>query len=185
MHKRTPSLFVVIGVSQPSKYSVSRDEFLRYCTRAPFVKGFIVYDQLEHQRFLPSILTLSGVKQLLPVESRQINLTRVEATGKFLFRVENQWKGYSLVDVTAFMHETYVNQTKYLAKLNPGYKSNSLAGNIFEKLDKKKHMPLKLVDFVIKERMFCMFLPLSCIPFTSERKLFERIGSKILLIKRH
>eukprot|EP00756_Hemistasia_phaeocysticola_P006886 Hpha_TRINITY_DN14036_c0_g3::TRINITY_DN14036_c0_g3_i2::g.44218::m.44218 len=74
-------------------------------------------------------------------------------------------------DATYYNYMHYLNQTVTMAKLNPG-------------LDTKKHpakltgnMPTKLVDYIVKQKLFTFWMTDSCIPFTIDHIMMEQIAN--------
>jgi hypothetical protein len=71
------------------------------------------------------------------------------------------------------MYETYLNSTTGLAKVNPGY-DHSVSS---------LHPPLigdpdmHLVDFIVKEKLFALYMNLNCLPGTRQHDLMDEIVS--------
>ena len=143
----------------------------RDCIQSKVTKGFILYNATAHKTLLPNIITLAAVTDAIPLEVSQKGLL----PGLPVFDIEKQWAGFSTLKATSWLYERYINSTSNLAKINPGYKSRSIIGNIREELDEKRTMKLTLIDYLTKEKMFTIFLPLGCIPLTAEHRLFEKI----------
>ena len=144
------------------------------CVRSKLAKGYILYNASMHKALLPNVITLAAVTDYIPVEVAQARMIQVMGDLP-VWDVSKEWPGFSTLKATRWLYERYVNVTTNLAKVNPGYLSKTVAGNIKEELDPKRGMKLTLVDYLTKERMFTLFLPLGCIPLTAEHRLFEKI----------
>lgn len=74
---------------------------------------------------------------------------------------------------TEYMFNYHINQTKHMAKINPGYQTHTKDGNIHPTI--VRPLDAKFIDYSVKEKMFSFFLTEGCIPFTKEHALTEKI----------
>lgn len=72
------------------------------------------------------------------------------------------------------MHTHYINSTKHMAKLNPGYDVHHFEGNVFKNLT-NKNPDTKFMDYSVKEKMFTFFLINGCLKGTPEHHMTEKI----------
>jgi len=72
------------------------------------------------------------------------------------------------------MHTHYVNSTKHMAKLNPGYDVHHFEGNVYKNLS-NKNPDTRFMDFSVKEKMFTFFLINGCLKGTPEHHMTEKI----------
>jgi hypothetical protein len=61
----------------------------------------------------------------------------------------------------------------HLAKNNPGYDSNTVDGVMNPKITKS--LRYNNYDLVVKFKMFSMYLPNECIPYTPDSVVMERV----------
>lgn len=61
----------------------------------------------------------------------------------------------------------------HLAKNNPGYDSNTIDGLMHPKIT--KGLGYNNYDLVVKFKMFSMYLPNECIPYTEDSTVMERV----------
>jgi hypothetical protein len=87
--------------------------------------------------------------------------------------VAKLWANFTDFQATEYMLNNYINETKHLAKINPGYDVHSWKGNINKNL--VRGIDTKFIDYSVKETMFSFFLVWGCIPYTDEHELTERI----------
>lgn len=140
--------------------------FLTNCLRSGVAKGFIRYNVSLQQLILPNIITLAGVLDAVPLEDGHPNA----ANSTMVFDALTTFDNFSALDATSYMYDHYINLTSTMSKMNPGLDTNH-----------PLHPPLTgslnpgLIDFVVKDRLFNMFLNWGCIPFTKEHSLMEKI----------
>ena len=159
--------------------AVDSAEFVKDCLkgssdgRPALAKGYILYDYAAQKVVLPNLITLAAVLDAVLLETGD---PAVAASGaKLVFDAATRFKGYTARQATSFMYDNYVNMTTGLAKMNPGldvhgpHKLNPpLTGQI----------SAGLVDYIVKERLFNMFLNLGCVPFTEDHQLMEKIATR-------
>eukprot|EP00656_Telonema_subtile_P031086 TRINITY_DN3406_c0_g1_i1.p1 TRINITY_DN3406_c0_g1~~TRINITY_DN3406_c0_g1_i1.p1 ORF type:complete len:444 (+),score=82.85 TRINITY_DN3406_c0_g1_i1:513-1844(+) len=87
------------------------------------------------------------------------------------FDATSVFAGFTELQATEYVFDRYVNSTTTLSMMNPGFD--------FKK--SQLHPPLTgnpiigLADFIVKERLFNMFLANGCIPLTKENALMQKI----------
>ena len=91
-----------------------------------------------------------------------------------LFNVSTQWKQYSALEATRYMHTHHIHETKHMAKLNPGYDVHHFEGNVYKNLS-NKNPDTRFMDFSVKEKMFTFFLINGCLKGTPEHHMTEKI----------
>ena len=151
-----------------SKYT-SYDDFMEACAK-DVAKSYIVYDLKTQQHILPQIITMAGVWDAIPIDPK------VQTFSEFLpqgFNLTHDWAGFSDAQASRYIHQNHVNETKHMAKLNPGYNIHTLVGNLNKTLDRM--MDSKLIDYLVKERMFTFYEVDGCIPGTEEHRVLEEI----------
>lgn len=138
------------------------------CFRTVAGGRFIRYNYAAQRVAVPSLATLAGVLDAVPLEDGS---PFAPAGGSCAFDAAAAWGGFSAVNVTAFMHDAHVNATSTLAFMDPGYEwGNPLAPTLTGSPD------LSLVDFLVAARVFNIYMVDACIPGTAEHALMERIA---------
>jgi len=103
-----------------------------------------------------------------------INATHVDATVLVLDLLTVFPAGTTPYDATEYVYNKHVNMTTGLVKMNPGYESQTGKKILDPKIN---HPPATgLVDYIVKERLFNLYLPDGCIPLTHEHALMKKIA---------
>jgi hypothetical protein len=143
-------------------------DILDKCLRSGLVKGYIRYNFVAHQVFLPNIITIAGVLDAIPVEDGH----PIPHDLPMLFDAVDVFNNLSQYGVTKLVFERWGNQTTAMAQMNPGFKASKWTP-WRPKLSEKPI--LYLTDFVVKEKLFTHFLWWGCIKGTKEHELLEYI----------
>ena len=84
-------------------------------------------------------------------------------------------QGFTPYDATSYIFDNHMDDITGLLKSNPGYdeKTNPFSPD----LPSTGYMDGGLVDFIVSNRMFNLFLSQGCIPFTKEHELMKKIAA--------
>lgn len=178
----TPTAFVVFDSNDQAwleiaanettiqQNTVTHDDFMSACFKQA-AKGYISYDWHTQQHIMPNIITLAGVLDAIPFD---LSVQKAPPSDLPLIEdVTKLWANFTDFQATEYMLNNYINETKHLAKINPGYDVHSWKGNINKNL--VRGIDTKFIDYSVKETMFSFFLVWGCIPYTDEHELTERI----------
>eukprot|EP00729_Bicosta_minor_P015119 gene15119-33364_t len=129
-------------------------------------KGYIRYNASAQKAAFPSIITVAGVLDAIPLEDGN---PAIAASGApMLLDALQVYAGMSEHDAVQYTYNNYRNGTTTMSKMNPGYADQS---------KKPFDPPLTgnpnpgLVDFIVKERLFNFYLNLGCVPGTKDHVL--------------
>jgi hypothetical protein len=135
-------------------------------------KGYIVYDFKSQQHILPNIVTMAGLIDAIPID---LSVQDAPAELINLYDHTVQWNNYTDLMATEYMFDYHINQTRHMAKINPGYDVHSKEGNVHKNLTGM--IDFKFMDYSVKERMFSFFMVDGCIPGAKEHALTEKIAT--------
>lgn len=153
------------GITDPTLTDL--DDFLQSCLGNDGVaSGWIRYNWTAQQAIVPNLLTLAAVLDAVPLEDG-------DTSGAPLVfdAVANFGLSPDVLAVTTTLHETHVNETSTLAMMNPGYDWGSsltdppLTGS----------PTLQLADFVVKDKLFEMYLPNACVPGSDQHSFMQQL----------
>jgi hypothetical protein len=132
---------------------------------------YIRFNWTSQKELMPNIVTLAAVLDAVPLEDGAPT-----AGATMVFDAINEWSGFTELEATSYMFDNHANKTTGLAKLNPGWRwDNKVEDQLKPKLI--GGTDLKLVDFIVKQRLFNFFLKNGCIKDTDEHALLERMLS--------
>ena len=144
------------GVTDPVKTDVTT--FIDSCLS--IVGSYILYDYATQQSLIPSLITLAAVLDATLVESSYA----VPTDTVLVYNAAEEWTGYTPLQATQYVYDRYINSTTTLAWMNPGYDNPVKPTD--PPLTKAPH--LGLTDFVVKERIFTIYLNDACRGHTEE-----------------
>ena len=192
MNRATPhSLYIVPQVFDESNenewyqdivghlpFPLMWSELLSKCV--PFVNGYILYDYTEHQLYLPQIITLAGVYDLLPLESNQLKDFKNENILPLAVDAQERFMGMNSAEATLDLFYEVGNLTTILAFKNQGYnvQADDWEHKIHPELVQNPHEKYFFVDYMVKQRAFDMFLTDACTPFTEGHRVMREIVNK-------
>jgi len=149
----------------------SIDEFVDSCLNSSASDGYLRYSFASQHLITPQLLTVAGVLNAVPLEDGSPyvrNATMVwDAIGVF-------GTNSTLLEATQYVYDHFVNDTSTLAFMDPGFTGAS--ENPFKPNLTRTPNP-SLIDFIVKERIFNMYMVEACIPFTDEYALMEQIAT--------
>jgi hypothetical protein len=136
------------------------------------VKGYIRanFSRSAQQVITPNIITLAAVLDAIPLEDGDPLTAQLPK----VFDALVEFSGFSAMQATEYMHTHHVNQTTTMAQMNPGWNTHRplippTPPSLTQDLNPG------LIDYIVKERLFNMFMLNQCIPSTPEHRLMERI----------
>lgn len=146
----------------------SYESLLQKCL--PQLDGKIEFNYTKHQGYLPNIITISSVENLLPVDIEEVNQFNNLRT---VVDIETYFPTMTYAEATQKTHCEYINQTSGLAFRNLGW-------DVHEHKWRPRLIPRPgenygFIDYIIKEKLFTIFLIDACIPFTKEHTVMENI----------
>lgn len=109
---------------------------------------------------------MAGVLDAVPLET-------LPEGAAVIFDARKIWYGFEPLEATTWVYERYVNATTTMAKMNPGFDMKGFKHSFHPPLTGVPEV--KLTDYIVKERLFNLYLPLGCVPLTKEHALMERI----------
>ncbi len=150
-------LYDITGVTDPELTDVQ--DFITSCLGK--TAAYIVYDYSTQQALIPSLITLSSVLNAPLIEKTD---TVPPTNAVLVYNATEQWADYSPLQAAQYIYANYVNSTTTLAWLNPGY--DNAANPSDPPLTQDPH--LGITDFVVKEKIFTLYLNDACIRDTDE-----------------
>ena len=151
---------------------------LRKCAAAKksdgtrLVAGHIRFNasRTSQQLIVPNIVTLAAVLDAIPLQDGDSLAAQLPK----VFDALEEFRGFSAMQATEYMHKHYVNQTSTMAQMNPGLDVHG-PDKITPPLT--KDLNPGLIDYIVKERLFNFFMLNQCIAGTAEHRLMERIAT--------
>ena len=155
-----------------------RTTLLRKCAAAKkadgsrLCAGYIRFNasRTAQQLITPNIVTLASVLDAIPLEDGDLLSSQLPQ----VFDAVEEFRGFSAMQATEYMHTHHVNQTTTMAQMNPGldvHGPNKITPPLTQALNPG------LIDYIVKERLFNFFMLNQCIVGTAEHRLMERIVS--------
>jgi hypothetical protein len=136
------------------------------------VSGHIRFNasRSAQQLITPNIITLAAVLDAIPLQDGDPLAAQLPK----VFDALVVFRGFSAMQATEYMHTHHVNQTTTMAQMNPGWDTHRPASpptlpSLTQDLNPG------LIDYIVKERLFNMYMLNQCIPSTPEHRLMERI----------
>ena len=153
---------------------VTYDELISTCLNSGAAKGVLRYDLKADNESIPQMFTMAAVLDAVPfADSSKIPKLADGSEPKLIFDLSKEWAGFDSYSATKYLYENHLQDTTGLAKMNPGFASG-----------KAMNPPLTgtanvgLADYIVKEKMFNMFMWNNCIPTTKEHALFNQIAKE-------
>eukprot|EP00730_Choanoeca_flexa_P016422 TRINITY_DN7748_c0_g1_i1.p1 TRINITY_DN7748_c0_g1~~TRINITY_DN7748_c0_g1_i1.p1 ORF type:complete len:559 (+),score=93.81 TRINITY_DN7748_c0_g1_i1:49-1725(+) len=125
------------------------------------------YDFEKQKIAIPSLVTIATALRLIPMENTTGFIVGFDALAEFGVNV-------TAITVTRYAFDNFVNETTSLAITDPGYVD---AGSRPLHPSLTGEPNLNLIDFVVKERLFNMYMVEMCVPGTDEHQLMQDIVS--------
>lgn len=145
--------------------------FLSRCLASPVASGYIRYNYSSQHLITPQILTVAGVLDAVPLEDGSPYIGNAT---KAFDAVEALGSNSSLRDATRYMYDRFVNLTTTMAFMDPGFSGAST--DPFAPVLNRDPNP-SLIDFIVKERLFNLYMVEACIPTTEDYALMEEIAT--------
>ena len=123
--------------------------FIDNCLNSKLVTGYLKYNFLEQKLILPQLITIAGVKNIIPIDTNYFDYNIIKNI-KLDFDATDILKNASLYDSTLYIYNNYINNTTGLAKMDPGLDIHNhpfnppLIGDI----------NTGLIDFIVKKKLF-------------------------------
>jgi hypothetical protein len=145
--------------------------FLSRCLASSSVAGYIRYNYTSQHLVTPQILTAAGVLGAVPLEDGS---PYIGSAARVFDAVEALGSNSSLINATRYMYERFGNDTTTLAFMDPGFTDAS--GDPFAPVLANDPNP-SLIDLIVKDKMFNMYMVEACIPLTDDYALMEEIAT--------
>ncbi len=147
--------------------TVDASTFLESCIN-DFPK-YVKYSYINQQKLLPNILTVGAVLEAVPLDEKmdfKSNNVVFDATTEFA-ELNTPYLA------TEYVYNKYVEKTKGLAMLNPGYCTQGC--DVWDPPIVGDMNPY-LIDFVFSEKLFVIFLVNGCTSLSKENELLNKIA---------
>jgi len=153
--------------------TTSADAFVTECLQN-MAEGYFLYDYEEQKALIPNVITMAAVTSAVPIATSMVGSLRLPPSLEQRFDLARRWKFHTPLMATSEMYNRYINETTGLAKVNPGYDHNQgVKGKFDPPLTGNSDM--HLVDFIVKERLFALYMNLNCVPGTRQHDLMNEI----------
>jgi hypothetical protein len=160
------------GTILPGYKCMTEAHFLATCLIT--FPRFIRYNATAQQELLPLMSTIAGVLDAIPLEDDAIQVFAAPAQATCVFDAVTAFAGLAAAEATALVFDRWGNLTTGVAKSNPGWRWDSTIRDTFRPT-LSGSPESRLVDYVVKRKLFNFFLKDGCIPFTKEHALLERM----------
>ena len=164
------------GAGGPRTPLTPRRVLLQKCAAAKkpdgtrLVAGYIRFNATAQQQVVPNIVTLAAVLDAIPLQDGDPLAAQLQK----VFDAVEDFRGFSAMRATEYMHTRHVNQTAGMTLMNPGLDVHG--PNKTDPLLDKSLDP-GLIDYIVKERLFNFFMFDMCRVGTDEHRLMERIAT--------
>jgi hypothetical protein len=151
------------GIVNPETTSIS--DFLKTCLSSSSISGYIRYNRTSQAEVVPNIITLAAMLNAIPLQDDDAAL--LDNSPALVFDALTAWDGFSSLNATKFVFDNYGEQTSTIAIMNPGYDQSVAQRHPFTP-------PLtgepnaKLVDYIVKEKLFNFYFIEGCIRGSEE-----------------
>lgn len=143
--------------------------FLTRCLSSSAAQGYIRYNYTEQHLVVPQIITAAGALSAVPLEDRS---PYIGSAARVLDAVAVLGSNTSLRDATLWAYGRFVNLTTTLAFMDPGFTGSDPLAPVLTRDPNPS-----LVDLIVKERMFNMYMVEACISGTADYALMERVAT--------
>lgn len=143
--------------------------FLTRCLSSSAAAGYIRFNYSEQHLVVPQIITAAGALSAVPLEDGS---PYIGSAARVLDAVAVLGSNSTLRDATMWAYGRFVNATSTLAFMDPGFTGSDPLAPVLTRDPNPS-----LVDLIVKERMFNMYMVEACIPDTADYALMERIAT--------
>ncbi len=143
--------------------------FLTRCMSST-AAGYIRFNFSEQHLVVPQIITAAGALSAVPLEDGS---PFIGSAAKVLDAIAALGSNSSLREATLWAYDRFVNVTTTLAFMDPGFTGPDPLAPVLSRDPNPS-----LVDLIVKERMFNMYMVEACIPGTPDYALMERVATR-------
>lgn len=145
-------------------------DFMKICVESSSVDGYIRYNATSQAEIVPNIFTLAAMLNAIPMEDGDALIEAESLT--MVFDCLTEFDGFNSLNATQYMFEHFGSETSSMAMMNPGYNQGVAHRHPFNPpLDGSPNV--KLVDFIVKMKLFNFYFIEACIPGTDEYKYLD------------
>ena len=153
----------ITGISDPVMTSFS--DFMAYCiAKQP---RYVTYDYQTQQGLIPNLITLAAVEDAVLLEKGQFPVSGAS----LVLDATSAWAGMEPLQTTEYIYDHYINDTTTLSYMNPGYDNGADPSNPPLTGDPS----LGLTDYIVKEKIFNIYLWNACIKGTDQYSFFSKL----------
>ena len=150
--------------------TVDSKSFLLNCFKTE-AKGYILYNMTSQRALFPTLTTVAAVEDSVPVDDLLLRQLFPDNRPPLIFNAITSWNGKSVSEVTKELHTKYVQNTTSLAFTNPGYDNHKNPRNP----PLTGYPDVGLTDFIVKEKLFTIYMVDACIPLTKDYSIMSDI----------
>lgn len=147
--------------------------FMSICFSTVAGERIIRYNYTAQRALLPQLITVAGILDAVPLEDGSPYLPPPSKV-TVIFDAINEWINYSPLNATSYIYYNYVNMTTTLSKMDPGYDLSQFPLDPSPPLTQS--IDFSLTDYIVKNKLFNMFLVWGCLPGSDENILMEIIS---------
>lgn len=133
----------------------------------------VIHYSYETQRdLLPQIISLATHFKAVPIAIEDA----VSDTGEtVVFDATKDWSGFTPAESITYLLDNFSSTfiSDKLCKVNPGYQYPDSRHPLNYTLS--SNIEYSIIDYAVSNSIFTFFLPLGCVPFTSDHAVHERI----------
>ena len=151
-------LLDIEGVTDPEVTDIT--VFINKCLST--YNGYILYDYKTQQALIPNLITFASINNVTLLDVGSVS-TYDSSSSTVLFDASVEWLDFNPLMSSKYVYN-YVNDTTTLSWMNPGYDNFANPSDPPLTQDPK----LGLTDYIVKERIFNIYINDACIPNTPE-----------------
>eukprot|EP01060_Flectonema_neradi_P017659 TRINITY_DN24510_c0_g1_i1.p1 TRINITY_DN24510_c0_g1~~TRINITY_DN24510_c0_g1_i1.p1 ORF type:complete len:561 (+),score=81.16 TRINITY_DN24510_c0_g1_i1:123-1805(+) len=155
-----------------AKATIDSKQFLLNCFENE-AKGYILYNMTSQRALFPTLTTVAAVEDGVPVDASLLQQLFPTQKPPLVFNAVSSWAGKSAAEVTKELHTKYVQNTTALAFTNPGYDNHKHQWNP----PLTGYPDVGLTDFIVKKKLFTIYLVDACIPLTTDYSIMSDIST--------
>lgn len=168
------------GVESPAA-TMSSADFLALCLgESGPAKGYIRFNATSQAVVVPNLVTVAAVLDAVPLEDSDPALAAA-APPLLLFDAPAEWEGFSSLNATEYSFDHWGYETTTISKMNPGYDQTVAARHPVDPPLTQSPDP-RLIDFIVKEKLFNFFFLNGCIKGSPEYTLEVRMTTDPLTL---
>ena len=148
-------------------------DFMRACFTSAAFDATIEFDYTQQQELVPNVITVAAALSAVPLAASS---SFMPPSPRLLFNATALWpRGTTPLQATQYVYERWSNTSRSIAMMNPGYDVHGHPLALRPPLTKQPD--LSLVDDIVKQEVFNVFLVDACVPGSDEHVFMQAMAT--------